>query len=125
MGIVSPTASRLALFGLAFVLVLALTLVSGVLTRSSGAWRDTVGLSTTDTALARIITADQALMRGEAILLAQFGRTVVDEERPLVAQLQGAVWTVSGTLPPHSVGGVGTVQRGARDGHVIRVSHLF
>lgn len=74
-------------------------------------------------ATAPISSEAQALERGEAILIAKFGRTVVDEERPLTAHLDSGVWTVSGSLPKNRLGGVGTVQFSAEDGRVIRVLH--
>lgn len=59
----------------------------------------------------------------EAILVAIYGETVIAQQKPLVADLQGGQWHVSGTLPEGYLGGVATVVLSQFDGCVLRVSH--
>ena len=58
-----------------------------------------------------------------AILYPIYGQNQIREELPLVASLSGSVWTVHGSLPAHSVGGVAEIQLAKRDARVIRVTH--
>jgi hypothetical protein len=100
-----------------------LTAIGAVLANAPRPWHDQVALSPRDTVPMRLATPDEALERGEAVLLSKYGRTVIAGERPITAILRDGVWTVSGTLPPHSLGGVATVELSATDGRVVRVYH--
>jgi NTF2 fold immunity protein of polymorphic toxin system component len=113
---VPPLQPSLTTFGLLLALLIALVLGGSLLVDSSRAWHDEVPLSTADTVPMPLATAEQALNRGEAVLLARFGRTVIDEESPLTALFHDGVWTVSGTFPRGSLGGTGTVELSAKDG---------
>jgi hypothetical protein len=89
-------------------------------------WSDTGrGIAAVDLPQRPITREAEAMRIGEEILIAKFGRTVVNQERPLVARLDSGVWTISGSLPKNSLGGVGTVKLSAQDGHLMRVSHSF
>lgn len=89
-------------------------------------WSDTGrGIAAVDLPQRPITSEAEAMRIGEEILIAKFGRTIVNQERPLVVRLDSSVWTISGSLPKNSRGGVGTVNLSAQDGHLIRVSHSF
>jgi len=89
-----------------------------------GAWSDTGrGIAALSIPAKPIRSEAEALRIGEEVLVASFGRTNVNQERPLLAHLDSSVWTVSGALPKNRIGGVGTVLLSAQDGHLIRVFH--
>ncbi len=58
-----------------------------------------------------------------AILTPIYGQEQIRKERPLVATLADSTWTVRGSLPAGTVGGVVSIQLSKRDARVIRVSH--
>ncbi len=58
-----------------------------------------------------------------AILTPIYGQEQIRKELPLVATLADSTWTVHGSLPAGTVGGVASIQLSKRDARVIRVSH--
>ena len=52
-----------------------------------------------------------------------YGERRVESQRPLRAALRRGIWTVTGTLPPGSAGGVALAEIAKRDGRILRVSH--
>jgi len=67
--------------------------------------------------------ADTALRIAEAVLTPIYGKRSVAREKPLVASLEGDVWTVRGTLEQGKLGGTALVQISKTDARVLRVSH--
>lgn len=119
---IHPARPRIT-FGVTLAILAALAIVAALLVSASRYWIDKVPLTAADTVAMPLENAGQALHRGEAILLAHYGRAVLAEERPLVARLDAGIWMVSGTLPPNVAGGVGTVELSAVDGHAIQTYH--
>lgn len=64
-----------------------------------------------------------AVAVGEAVLASIYGQKTIDGEKPLVAKLRDSVWTVTGTLPPSTLGGVAVVEVAKASGCILRVSH--
>ena len=64
-----------------------------------------------------------AVKVAEAILIPIYGESAIRQQRPLVAELNDSVWTVTGTLPPDYLGGVALIQLLKADARVLRVSH--
>ena len=52
-----------------------------------------------------------------------YGRKQIQGQKPFHATLRGGVWTVHGSLPPNTVGGVAEADISKRDGRVLRVIH--
>jgi hypothetical protein len=52
-----------------------------------------------------------------------YGRNQIQSERPFHATLRGGVWTVQGSLPPKTPGGVAEADISKKDGRVLRVIH--
>jgi hypothetical protein len=67
--------------------------------------------------------AQTAIRIAQAILVPIYGDESIEREKPLVATLDGNVWTVRGTLPPGSLGGTAIVEISKADARVLRVSH--
>ena len=64
-----------------------------------------------------------AIQIAEAVLTPIYGADAVKQERPFTATLKDGSWTVVGSLPPGSVGGVALVEISRKDGRIQRVSH--
>jgi hypothetical protein len=73
-----------------------------------------------------------AIKIAEAALVPVYGKKTIDSEQPFVAELNGEVWTVSGTLhcpdgrggtTTHCVGGVAVVRLSKKDGHILSMIH--
>lgn len=55
-----------------------------------------------------------------------YGKANIESQLPLVATLQGKVWTVKGTFNrKHSVGGVAEIDIAREDGRVLRLIHTM
>lgn len=67
--------------------------------------------------------AETAIRIAEAILIPIYGTETVKNEKPFTAVLNGNVWTVTGTLPTGSLGGVSTVEIAKDSGCVLRATH--
>ncbi len=52
-----------------------------------------------------------------------YGEQDIRGERPYRASLHDGIWTVEGTLPKNSPGGVAIAEIAKQDGRIIRVSH--
>ncbi|MES2465080.1 MAG: YbbC/YhhH family protein [Armatimonadota bacterium] len=52
-----------------------------------------------------------------------YGEEQIQKEKPFHASLTKDIWTVHGSLPKHSVGGVAVAEISKQDGHILRVSH--
>jgi len=52
-----------------------------------------------------------------------YGKEQVEHERPYTAALKNGVWTVEGSLPDYTVGGVAIALIDQKDGHIIKVIH--
>jgi hypothetical protein len=66
---------------------------------------------------------ETAIRIAEVILAAVYGTSVIREQRPFEARLNGDVWTVQGTLPADFVGGVAIAELSSVDARILRVSH--
>ncbi|APV48304.1 hypothetical protein BWI17_00570 [Betaproteobacteria bacterium GR16-43] len=51
-----------------------------------------------------------------------YGREQIEKQKPFRALLRGGVWTVEGTLPSNSAGGVVLAEIASDNGRVIRMS---
>ena len=66
--------------------------------------------------------AATAIKIAEAVLIPIYGEKIIDEEKPLKAELKDGIWTVEGTL--HSArGGVAVIEISKDDGTILRASH--
>jgi hypothetical protein len=52
-----------------------------------------------------------------------YGKETIDRQSPFIVSLKDEIWTVTGSLPKHLVGGVALIQIKQSDCQVIRVSH--
>ena len=67
----------------------------------------------------------------EAVLMPIYGEKVINEEKPLKAELKDGVWVVEGTLhcpggnpdASNCVGGVAIIEISKDDGKILKVSH--
>lgn len=65
-----------------------------------------------------------AIKIGEAVLIPIYGEGKIRSEEPFVAGLEGDVWTVSGTLPKNTMGGVAYVKLSRADGRILDWCHF-
>lgn len=65
-----------------------------------------------------------AVKIGEAVLIPIYGEKQIRSEEPFVAAREGDVWTVSGTLPPNTIGGTAYVKLSATDGRILDWCHF-
>ena len=59
----------------------------------------------------------------EAVASGLYGESTAAQERPFRARLNGDIWTVMGTLPHLSLGGVAIVQINRDDGRILFAHH--
>jgi len=52
-----------------------------------------------------------------------YGRKQIQSQKPFRATLRDGVWTVYGSLPPNTPGGVAEADISKKDGRVLRVIH--
>jgi hypothetical protein len=52
-----------------------------------------------------------------------YGRDHVAQKKPFHATLKDGIWTVEGSLPPRTPGGVPEAEIAQRDGRILRISH--
>lgn len=64
-----------------------------------------------------------AITIAEAILAPIYGADRIKSERPFTATLKDGIWTVVGSLPRGTLGGVAIAEIAKSDGRVQRVSH--
>lgn len=64
-----------------------------------------------------------AVRIAEAVLAPIYPRDVLAGQRPFRGTLNSGVWTVEGTLPENTIGGVALVEIAKNDGRILRVSH--
>ena len=64
-----------------------------------------------------------AVRIAQAVWSPIYGEAQIAGERPFHATLRKGVWTVSGSLPPNTAGGVAVAEISKRDGRILRVSH--
>lgn len=71
--------------------------------------------------------AETAIKIAEAVLIPIYGEKVINEEKPLKAELKDDIWIVTGTLHcPEGrdcLGGVAEIEISKDDGRILRVSH--
>jgi hypothetical protein len=60
---------------------------------------------------------------GEAVCIPIYGEAKCAAERPFKATLKDATWTVEGSLPAGTKGGVVAVEIAKADGKILKVSH--
>lgn len=106
---------------------------------TDGVWSITGG-SATDAVLLQIGKADgrilgeaptggfipdaaTAVRVAEAVLNPVYGAKQIGGQKPLTASEQDDVWTVTGQLPPSTLGGVAMVEIAKADGVIRRMSH--
>src|SRR5713226_8568369 len=58
-----------------------------------------------------------------AVWIPIYGAAQIRSEQPYVAKLDHGIWTVTGTLPPHSLGGTAAARIAKRDGRILFVIH--
>ena len=58
-----------------------------------------------------------------AVWIPIYGAAQIRSEQPYVAKLAQGIWAVTGTLPPHSVGGTAVARIAKRDGRILFVTH--
>lgn len=66
--------------------------------------------------------AQTAIKIAQAVWLPIYGERVL-RENPFKATLQGDVWTVEGSLPKGTLGGVAIAEISKTDARILRVSH--
>ncbi len=59
----------------------------------------------------------------EAVWVPIYGEADIQREKPFKATLHSGVWTVRGTLPKDTVGGVATICISEKDGRLSKVNH--
>jgi hypothetical protein len=59
----------------------------------------------------------------EAVLVPIYGRANIEREKPFETRLDGDVWTVEGTSPPHTFGGVFTIKISRLTGEILYLIH--
>ena len=64
-----------------------------------------------------------AIKIAEAIWEPIYGKENISMQHPIIATLTKGTWTVVGTKPESSKGGVALVEISKRDGRILRVSH--
>ena len=52
-----------------------------------------------------------------------YGRKQIEGEKPFTAVLRDGIWTVQGSLPLHTSGGVALAEIAKDDGRILRVTH--
>jgi hypothetical protein len=52
-----------------------------------------------------------------------YGERQIQGEQPYHASLRDGIWTVAGSLPKNTMGGVAVAEIAKHDGRIIRVSH--
>ncbi len=52
-----------------------------------------------------------------------YGRDHIAQKKPFHATLKDGIWTVDGSLPKNSPGGVPEAEIAQKDGKILRVSH--
>jgi NTF2 fold immunity protein of polymorphic toxin system component len=67
--------------------------------------------------------AETAARIAEAVLIPIYGQDKIARERPLVAELRGDVWYVTGSLPAGYRGGVAEVRIQKQDGRIVFLAH--
>lgn len=67
--------------------------------------------------------AATAVKIAEPALIKEYGKRTIDSERPLMANLEGGIWTVCGTLCSECVGGVAVLKLRQHDGKILSITH--
>ena len=67
--------------------------------------------------------ADTAIRIAVAVWEPIYGRKQIQSQKPFRAALRNGVWTVHGSLPPNTPGGVAEADISKKDGRVLRVIH--
>jgi hypothetical protein len=68
-------------------------------------------------------TAEVAIRIAVAVWEPIYGAANIERQKPYRATLANGVWTVEGSLPPQSVGGVALAEISQSDARILRVSH--
>jgi hypothetical protein len=68
-------------------------------------------------------TSEVAVQIAGAVLVPIYGQQRIERQLPLVAELQGDVWIVEGTLPSGTRGGVVRLEISKRDARILHRSH--
>ena len=69
-----------------------------------------------------VVDDKTAVKIAEAVWLSIYGENIY-KEKPFVAELRNDVWTVTGTIPDKSIGGVAEIDIAKKDGRIVRVIH--
>jgi len=64
-----------------------------------------------------------AMLIARAVLIKIYGQQKIDREQPFRAELKDGVWTVKGSLPEDTAGGVAIIKLSKSDGCVLYVQH--
>jgi hypothetical protein len=64
-----------------------------------------------------------AISIAEPALSKVYGVKQIQQERPFHGTLKDGIWTVAGSLPPNSLGGVAIIHIDQRTGKIISYSH--
>jgi len=69
------------------------------------------------------VADDKTAVRiAEAVWLSIYGERIY-REKPFIAELRNGVWTVTGTIPEKSIGGVAEIDIAKKNGRILRVIH--
>ena len=58
-----------------------------------------------------------------AVWIPIYGEKQIEGEKPYHAKLDKGIWTVEGSLPEYTLGGVALAEIAKDDGRILRVSH--
>ena len=74
-----------------------------------------------------VSTEDVAVKIAEAVLVPIYGKKKIEDQKPLVAKLDGDIWTVTGTFDNgffvRRHGGVALIEISKTNGKILRVTH--
>ena len=70
-----------------------------------------------------VADASTAARIAEAVLKPVYGAEQIGRQKPLLTSERDGIWTVTGQLPPSTLGGVAVVEIARSDGVIRRMSH--
>jgi hypothetical protein len=71
----------------------------------------------------RVDDQDTAIAIAVQAWVPVYGKERIERERPYTAVLKNGIWTVAGSLPYQTPGGVAIALINQKDGHVIKLMH--
>lgn len=64
-----------------------------------------------------------AIAIAEAVLVPIYGKDSIERQKPFIVNLSDNVWTITGSLPKDSLGGVFFIRISKQDARVITLTH--